>query len=171
MESVLGASRQSREIRREQIAEAALEVISRQGTKAMSVEGVARQVGIVPSAVYRHFRGKEEIVSAAIERMGARLLGNVLRAEKEAGKTEARLRLLLRLHVKAIREGHAGPRIIYAEGIHGGTVTHRMAIYHVIRRYLDRVAEIIRRGQEKGEVREDLHPGSAAVHFLGLIQP
>lgn len=167
----MGAVRQSREVRRDQIAEAALEVISRRGVRNLSVDSVARRVGIVPSALYRHFRGKEEIVSAAIERMGERLLENVDRASARADGTEERLRGLLRLHVDTIRKGYAGPRIIFAEGVEGGAVSHRMEIYHVIRRYLDRVAEIIRRGQERDEVRRDLDAGAAAVHFLGLIQP
>lgn len=157
-------------VRRDQIAEAALEVISRHGTARLSVGAVARRIGIVPSAVYRHFRGKEEILSAAIARMGERLLANVDRAAREKGSA-ARLRKLLRLHVAAIREGYAGPRIIFAEGIEGGGVSHRMEMYHIIRRYLDGVAGIVREGQRLGDLRKDLDPGSTAVHFLGLILP
>src|SRR4030042_1494447 len=74
------AKKQSREGRREQIAEAALELLARQGIRRLSVGAVARRIGVVPSAVYRHFRGKEEILSAAVGRMGDRLLENVLRA-------------------------------------------------------------------------------------------
>ena len=157
-------------VRREQIAEAALAVISRHGAGGLNVGTVARRIGIVPSAVYRHFRGKEEILSAAIARMGEHLLKNVDRAEREDG-SRARLRRLLRLHVATIRDGYAGPRIIFAEGIDGGSVSHRMEIYHIIRRYLDRVAGIVLEGQRLGDLRGDIDPGSTAVHFLGLIQP
>lgn len=156
--------------RRDQIAEAALEVISRHGTGQLNVGAVARRIGIVPSAVYRHFGSKEEILSAAIARMGEHLLKNVDRAVREEG-SRARLRKLLRLHIGTIREGYAGPRIIFAEGIDGGGVSHRMEIYHIIRRYLDRVAGILREGRQLGDLREDIDPGSTAVHFLGLIQP
>jgi hypothetical protein len=46
-----------------------------------------------------------------------------------------------------------------------------MEVYHVIRRYLDGVAEIVRRGQQEGDLMAELDPGSTAVHFLGLVQP
>lgn len=46
-----------------------------------------------------------------------------------------------------------------------------MEVYHVIRRYLDRVAGILRQGQRAGDLRGDLDPEATAVHFLGLIQP
>src|SRR5512141_2022257 len=137
----MAAEKRSRETRREQIAEAALEVIARHGTRSLSVGAVARRIGIVPSAIYRHFRGKEEILSAAIGRMGERLLENAGRAAAGKGGTIWRLRELLQDHVRAIREGYAGPRIVFAEGIDGGGVSHRREVYHVIRRYLDRVAE------------------------------
>ena len=167
----MAAEKRSREARREQIAEAALEVIARHGTRSLSVGAVARRIGIVPSAIYRHFHGKEEILSAAIGRMGERLLENAGRAAAVEGGTIPRLRKLLRDHVRAIREGYAGPRIVFAEGIDGGGVSHRMEVYHVIRRYLDRVAGILRQGQRAGDLRRDLDPEATAVHFLGLIQP
>src|SRR5512143_520144 len=161
----MAAEERSREARREQIAEAALEVIASHGTPSLSVGPVARRIGIVPSAIYRHFHGKEEILSAAIERMGERLLENAARAAGGKGGTIPRLRKLLQDHVRAIREGYAGPRIVFAEGIDGGGVSH------LIRRYLDRVAEILRQGQRAGDLRRDLDPEATAVHFLGLIQP
>lgn len=167
----MAAEKQSRETRREQIAEAALEVIARYGTRSLSIGAVARRIGIVPSAIYRHFHGKEEILSAAIERMGERLLENAARAAAGKGDTIQRLRKLLQDHVRAIREGYAGPRIVFAEGIDAGGVSHRMEVYHVIRRYMDRVAEILRQGQRAGDLRGDLDPETTAVHFLGLIQP
>lgn len=167
----MAAEKQSREVRREQIAEAALELLARQGVKRLSVGAVARRIGVVPSAIYRHFRGRNEILSAAIDRMGERLLGNVRRVVDEEESTLERLRLLLRLHVKAIREGYAGPRILFSEGIYGGGANHREEVYHVIRRYLDRVTEVFRQGQQRGEIRNDVDPASAAILFLGLIQP
>jgi AcrR family transcriptional regulator len=167
----MATPKRSRASRREQIAEAALEVIAKRGTRSLSVVEVARRTGIVPSAIYRHFHGKEEILSAAIERMGERLLENVAHAAAGKGGAVDRLRSLLRSHVRTIRQGFAGPRIIFAEGIDGGGVSHRMEVYHVIRRYLDGVAEIVRRGQQDGDLKEELDPGSTAVHFLGLVQP
>jgi AcrR family transcriptional regulator len=167
----MAAEKRSKEARREQIAEAALEVIARHGTRGLSIGEVAKRTGIVPSAIYRHFHGKEEILSAAIERMGERLLENAARAAAGKGGTIQRLRKLLQDHVRAIREGYAGPRIVFAEGLDSGGVSHRMEVYHVIRRYMDRVAEILRQGQRAGDLRGDLDPEATAVHFLGLIQP
>src|SRR4030066_271044 len=89
---------------------------------------------------------------------------------REEGAVE-RLRKILGFHVETIREGYAGPRILFAEGISGGGAHHREEVYHVIRRYLDRVAGGIRGGARGGGAREDIDPAAAAGHFLGLVQP
>src|SRR3990172_1392082 len=165
------AKKQSREVRREQIAGAALELLARQGSRRLSVGAVARRIGVVPSAVYRHFRGKEEILSAAVGRMGDRLLENVLKAGSAEENAVERLQRILGFHVKTIREGYAGPRILFSEGISGGGANHREEVYRVIRRYLDRVAEVIRQGQRRGGIPGGIDPAAAAVNFIGLIQP
>lgn len=50
------------EVRREQIAAAALQLIARRGMHGLSIAGIARQVGLVPSAIYRHFDGKDHVL-------------------------------------------------------------------------------------------------------------
>ncbi|MBI2220156.1 MAG: helix-turn-helix transcriptional regulator [Acidobacteria bacterium] len=49
------------EIRQEQIAQAALAVVARHGIRRLSIASVARRVGIVPSAPYRHFENKDDL--------------------------------------------------------------------------------------------------------------
>ena len=61
------------EIRQEQIAQAALDVVRSQGIRALNVAAVAKKVGIVPSAVYRHFKDKREIVGAVLQLIQTRL--------------------------------------------------------------------------------------------------
>ena len=52
------------EIRQEQIAEAAIELIAAEGVNSLSIAGIAERVGIVPSAFYRHYKSKDEVLDA-----------------------------------------------------------------------------------------------------------
>ncbi len=63
--------RRSTEERRQQIADAALMVIAADGLNGFTTAAIARAVEIAEGTVFRHFRTKEEIVAAAIERLGA----------------------------------------------------------------------------------------------------
>jgi AcrR family transcriptional regulator len=48
-------------IRQEQIARAALKLLALKGWQSVSLAAIAKEVGVVTSAVYRHFAGKEEL--------------------------------------------------------------------------------------------------------------
>ena len=54
-------------IRREQIAEAALQLVASEGVKRLSIAAAARRVGLVPSGIYRHFKSKDAMLDAVLE--------------------------------------------------------------------------------------------------------
>ena len=78
----MGTEKLDTEVRQEQLAQAALSLITTQGPKSLSVARVARRVGLVPSAVYRHFESKDELLDAVLEMIRERLNANVVRPPK-----------------------------------------------------------------------------------------
>lgn len=159
------------EIRQEQIVLAALNLVATQGLKGLNVAGVARRIGLVPSAIYRHFKGKEEIIDAVLEHIRGMLRGNVDAVCGETSDSLERLRRLLFRHVRLIRENLAIPRVIFSEDIYGGRSGRKERVYGIISDYLSRVEEIIRQGQEAGRIDPKIDPNTVAVMFLGLVQP
>ena len=61
------AERRRGALSREQIARAALALVDREGIDALTMRRVAAEVGASPMGLYRHFRGKEELVEAIVE--------------------------------------------------------------------------------------------------------
>src|SRR5271165_1472178 len=78
-------------IRREQIAEAALELVAGEGVKRLSIAGVARRVGLVPSGIYRHFKSKDAMLDAVLDLLDSKLQANVEAARKETSDSLHRL--------------------------------------------------------------------------------
>ncbi len=62
------APRMPREERREQILDAALHLIAEKGFSGVSMEAVAREVGIAKTVVYDAFANKEELLNALFVR-------------------------------------------------------------------------------------------------------
>jgi len=159
------------EVRQEQFAQAALGVIAQHGLGGLSVARVAHRVGLVPSAVYRHFQGKAALLDAVLALIRERLLGNLQAVcEDQAAPLECLQRLLM-LHAQLIRENQGIPRVIFSEEISSGSPQRKAALYETVKAYLKGVADIIRRGQKEGHIRADLDPATASVMFLGLVQP
>jgi AcrR family transcriptional regulator len=159
------------EVRRAQISQAALEVLAGQGVRALSVGAVARRVGLVPSAIYRHFRNKDEMLLAALALFRERMLGHVRAVREESPDALVRLERLLGRHVRMIRDNLAMPRVVFSEGLAGASGAARELALGNIRLYLDGVAGIVREGQAAGALRRDLAADTLALMFLGLVMP
>jgi AcrR family transcriptional regulator len=159
------------DIRQEQIAEAALGIIRSEGTRALSVAAVAKNVGIVPSAIYRHFRNKSDIVSAVLLLIKTRLHAHFQETAQLNIDPVEKLRLLLNRHVEMISQNNAIPRIIFSEEVIGGMPEKQQQLYDIIQDVIGNVATIVAEGQNQGAIRNDLPAENIAVSFLGIIQP
>lgn len=159
------------DIRQEQIAEAALDIVRSGGVKALSVAAVAEKVGIVASAVYRHYKNKNEIVAAVLQLIQTRLNGHFQSVAMLDREPVEKLQLLLTNHIELIGNNNAIPRIIFSEEVLGGMPEKRHQLYGIIQDVIRNVATIVAEGQAKGSIRRDLPAENIAVSFLGMIQP
>jgi AcrR family transcriptional regulator len=159
------------EVRQEQILEAALDVVSRKGMKGLNVGAVARRVGLTPSALYRHFENKDEVIDALLGLIESRLIANVAAVRQESKDPLVALELLLRRHVRLIRENAGIPRIVFSEEVYGANAQRKSRVYELLQHYLEQVSEFFREAQQDGRVRTDLSAGELSVMFLGLVQP
>ncbi len=169
--TVMAREKLDTEVRQEQIAQAALSQMAAHGVKSLSVSGVARRVGLVPSAIYRHFRSKDEILDTVLAFIGARLLDNVSAVSEQTPDPLERLRLLLMQHMRLIRENQGIQRIIFSEDTYTGQPKRKPQVLRMIRGYLGKVGDIVRQGQEQRRIRSDVDAQTVALMFLGLIQP
>ncbi len=158
-------------VRREQIAQAALVLVASKGVNGLNMAGLARQVGLGASSLYRHFDSKDQVLDAVLDLLRERLLGNVQIAAQEAANPPEQLRRLLTLHMRLILEYQALPRLFFSGDLYAGHPERKAKLYGIVKAYLGEVAEIIRQGQEEGTLRLDLDPDAVSVVFLGLIQP
>ena len=158
-------------IRQDQIAEAALDIVRSEGIRGLNVAAVADKVGLVPSAVYRHFKSKNEIVGAVLELIQTRLNQHYQDVIQQDIEPIEKLKLLLIRHVELIGSNNAIPRIIFSEEVIGGITEKQKQLYSIIRDVIRNVGFIVIEGQDKGTIRKDLPADNIAVSFLGMIQP
>ncbi len=165
------ARKTNTEIRREQIAQAALDVVERHGLRGLSVARVARAVGVVTSGLYRHYPGKDDVLDTVLDLIAARMEANVAQVRAIEGSALERLHELLARHVELIRRNSAIPRVVFSDELLHGKACQRRRMYAMIRGFLREVEQLVRDGRQEGCVRADVNPEAASVLFLGLIQP
>jgi AcrR family transcriptional regulator len=159
------------QVRREQIAEAALGLVASQGVRRLSIAAVARRVGLVPSGIYRHFKSKDEVLDAVLDLLGQRLMANARAACQETSDPLKQLAGLFRRHVRFIREGRAFPRIIFSDDVFSGHPERRAKVQQIMGDYLGAIQEIVRSGQRQGGIRPGLVPETVSLMFIGMIVP
>ncbi len=165
------AQKTESELRQQQIVEAALELIGSEGINALSIAGIAARVGIVPSALYRHFKGKDEVLDAVLELLQCRLADSVSRVREETKDALPRLQSLLMRHARMLSENRAIPHVVFSDGVYTGRPERKAKVAGIILDYLKKIEQILEEGQQEGAIRDDVVPATAAVMFLGMILP
>ena len=158
-------------VRHDQIAEAALDIVRLEGVRRLNVAAVAKRVGLVPSAVYRHFNNKGEIVDAVLALIQTRLNENYQRVIQQDLDPIEKLRMLLHEHVTLIADNNAIPRIVFSEEVIGGMPEKQQQLHCIIQDVLQNVSAVVAEGQKKGVIRGDMPAENIAVSFFGMIQP
>lgn len=146
-------------------------LIARNGLKRLNLSALAREVGLVPSAIYRHFEGREAVVDSVLDLVRDRLLANVRAVQDEATEPLEQLRRLVFRHMALLRDHQGLPRVLFSEDVYAGRRDRRTRVFNTIQEYLRLVAAIVREGQRAGAIRKDLDPAAVSVMFLGIIQP
>lgn len=165
------AKRLTTDLRREQIAEAALQVAQVYGVRGLSMERIAEQVGLVPSAIYRHFKNKGGVLDAVLDLLHARLMGILAEARAAHESPLEQLHDLLRRHVQLVQYHQSLPRFLFSDQVLTGNPVRKAKLFGIITDYLSGVAGIAREAQREGRVRGDVDADTLSVLFFGLFQP
>jgi AcrR family transcriptional regulator len=165
------SQRMNTEARREQMACAALDLLAARGSEGFNIADLAERVGLVPSAVYRHFEGREDVLAAALDVFRDRVYALVDAARNEAENPLMALELLLMRHARLIESGGAVPLIMASMNVPSGRAARRSTTEGIFRGYVARVEALVRDGQVSGQIRSDVDPATAALLFAGMIQP
>ena len=75
--------------RREQLMDAALAIVVRDGYDHLSVDAIAREAGVTRPVVYGAFDGLDALLSALLDREEARMLGDLMGALPDLGSASS----------------------------------------------------------------------------------
>jgi len=157
-------------IRQEEIVQAALQVIGDKGVHGLTITEIAGRAGMSDANIYRHFKGKQEILEALGEFIGERVMGKA--ASIAAGKecALAKLAAIFRGHTALIAANPGLPRFMFSEEIHLGNRELAAAMATRMAGYIETLSGLIAAGVSAGELQPDLSPRETAIALLGMIQ-
>lgn len=165
------SKKKTTEIRRDEIVNAALRLIEKSGLDNLSVADIAAEIDLVPSAIYRHFGGKEEIVNSLVDFVERSLQANVASVVASSNNAMEKLNLLYRMHTDFLKTQPAIPKIIFSLLVSNKNLTLKNRILSVIESYVGQIQSILVKGQLDGDITSTIEASAAALQFIGMIQP
>ncbi len=161
--------RRATSVRRREIIEAARLVITERGMQSLTIGNLARAVGVSQGAIYRHFRGKKQILASLIEDIDRRL---TRRMDLMDGDPDSGLkRLEQALNVNVAPSTLTGVSfLVIAEVLMNGDDELRQLMQASIDKHLAMIEAQLAVGVQKGEVSPEVDLKAAALQFYGLIQ-
>ena len=156
-------------VRRREIIEAARVVITDHGMQALTIGSLARTVGVSEGAIYRHFRGKKQILAGLIEDIDLRLNHRIDLIDGDPDSGLERLEQVLKDNVAPSTMTGVSFMVI-AEVLMNGDDELRRLMQTAIDRHLSMIEAQLSVGVQKEEVRSDIDLKAASLQFYGLIQ-
>ncbi len=160
---------QTPDSRKGDIITSALRIIDQNGIKALTISRLAREVGFVESALYRHFRSKRDLILFIIDNILQEARRHFAEVEEVKQEAVEALKTLLNLHLNFLEQYPGIFKIIYSDEIHLGDEELQNRINGLISEIVSFVKKVIHKGIEEKKLKPDLDITVAAMHFLGLI--
>jgi AcrR family transcriptional regulator len=163
-------TKKSTKVRKEEIVQAALEVIGKKGVGALTIAAIAETVGMCEANIYRHFDGKDDINLAIVDFIGVAVMGKASTIAAGSRKPLEKLETIFFSHIKLISEHPGLPRFIFSEDVRLGNQKLAENISFRLGSYVETLAGIIAAGINEGDLRHGLSPRETALTFLGMVQ-
>ncbi len=155
------------DVRRRQIAEAALDVIAERGLGCFTAKAVADRVGIADGSIFRHFASKREIVLAAIDRVEEALFPI---PDSPDADPLSRLEFFFRHRAAVVGAGGAVGRLVFSNELaHAAGEEGKDRIRSWRRRSLEFVRGRVGELYELGRLRQGISSEEAARVIQGSL--
>ncbi len=159
-------ARKSKQERRVEIADAAINIIEQRGLREFTAANIAREVGIKDGTIFRHFKDMKEITRAVLERLNERMEA----APRAEGEPLERLEkfVLSRLRAVTVRPGVQS--LVFSDQISlalGSDGPLRVAALR--NRGREFIRACLRDAADKGQLREDVDIEGAVLLITGSV--
>jgi len=169
-ERIIVLGRQNTTVRKKQIMDAARKLIMRAGSEHVTVRNMAKEVGISQAAIYRHFRGKAEVLSFLADSVADGLLHDIDMARNVGFTSVDIIDEILRRHLSRIEQKRGVSFLVLAEIISFGDKSLNKKVSDHIQIYVGRLRVLLADGVRAGLVRQDIDLAAAALLLFGMIQ-
>jgi TetR/AcrR family transcriptional regulator, fatty acid metabolism regulator protein len=156
-------------IRQQQIADVCLGIISDRGLGALNVTEVASKLGLATSALYRHYKDKEQMISAMLQIIKKRVTSDFVSADILGRNAFEKLEQLLSIEPDRVQERRAFQMILLADCTFRQKYNKLTEVRSIVFEFRKKTIAIFEEGQQAGIIRKDITSSSLEMMFVNLF--
>ena len=151
----------------ERILTAAEALFAEHGFDAVSINAIAKHAGVSKANVFHHFNSKDELYIAVLRAACRDAADNLHHLQHDDRPFHTRLADFAREHINHILAQHKVTRLIQREMLYNEPGRAQDIAEKVFGDIFQRLVQILRDGQTRGELRADVDPAMVATLLIG----
>ncbi len=160
--------RLSTEIRKEQIKEAALEIIYEEGIGRFTTKRLAAKIGISEGAIFRHFASKKETLLEILNDVDAQLLAVMKEIEQENETAGIKLQKIVCYTIHYLVKNKGLSILMLSEIAENSDPEIKSKVQAIFLEQRQIVEAIVRQGLERDELNSETDPRSFSLLYMGI---
>jgi TetR/AcrR family transcriptional regulator, fatty acid metabolism regulator protein len=159
-----------RTTRQNQIITSALELINEKGIQGLTIKNLSKKLNITEPAIYRHFANKIDILVALLDLLQT---NNSAIFESEVNSSKNALQKVEQLfekHFHVFSQNPSLAAVVFSEELFRNEEILTAKILEVIERNSQLLFAMIKEGQDKNEIRNDIPPEHLVIVILGALR-
>ncbi len=141
-----------------------------QNPSEITTAAIAKHMNLTQGALFRHFPNKEAIWQAVMEWVATHLLARIDHSAQGIDSPLAAMEAMFMSHIEFVVEHPGVPRMMFGELQRAESTPAKRMVQTLIRRYAERLNQLIEKGKSSGEISMSLDNEAAATLFIGTIQ-
>src|SRR6266849_2785395 len=157
-----------RQDKRARILDAAVKVFAGRGFHSATVAEIARVAGVADGTIYLYFKSKDDLLLRLFDEKMTDLLAQLRAALAEEKSAPARLRRFIQLHLSLVERNPDLAAVLIVE-LRQSAQFIKAADRAKLAAYVDLIAEVVRTGQETGELSAAISPATVKRAVFGAL--
>ena len=154
--------------KRARILEAAIKVFAERGFHSATVAEIARAAGVADGTIYLYFKGKDDLLLRLFDEKMTELLADAKAAVAQERTAPGKLRRFIQLHLAVVERNPDLASVLIVE-LRPSAQFLKAADRQKLAAYVDLIAEVVRAGQESGELDGNISPATVKRAIFGAL--
>jgi TetR/AcrR family transcriptional regulator, fatty acid metabolism regulator protein len=162
-------AREQRNDKRARILDAAVKVFAERGYFSSTVAEIARAAGVADGTIYLYFKSKDDLLFELFDDKMTQLIADAKSALAQEQDAPSRLKRFIRLHFSLVEKNPDLASVLVVELRQSAQLLKVADRQKLGAAYLELIGQVVREGQERGELDASVSPGTAKRAIFGAL--